>query len=92
MPLGAKEKKNEEKEGGEVKKFVDAVDIDMGKLFSKWYSNLSLAWNLFITVQMDISMIVTPLCHHDIMTLRGSYFYARLEPSFSRPLCHVHMG
>ena len=36
MPLVAKEKKNEEKDGGEIKMFVDAVDIDMGKLFSKW--------------------------------------------------------
>jgi len=30
VPTVAKEKKNEEKDGGEVKKFVDALDIDMG--------------------------------------------------------------
>ena len=33
-------------------------------------------------------MAVTPLCHYGI---EWSYFHARLNPSFSRPLCfHVH--
>ena len=41
-----------------------------------------------IITRHETSMAVTPLCHYGI---KWSYFHARLNPSFSRPLClHAH--